>query len=329
MNQTSLYYFVVTAQELNMTRAAARLFISQQSLSEHIRKLERQYDAVFFDRKGRLTLTYQGERMLAYATRVLEAEQNLTAELRDAAGRSKERMSIGLTSTRGTVFLPEIFTEFHRTCPHVIVAVESGNYEYIERQYQLEKLQLYTGMTVNVRTSAPAEILYQDKLYFIVSRELLRRRLGQEAGAFVQAHADGVSIADACRFPIALPPNSSTLRITFDRVFSRTNLVPELVLETTDHDLLFDLCKNGVCGCYVSRELLYRKIKHKSQPEDVLIFPAADLKDLASFCIIYPGPSASESVREFVRCFRSVTDSALRNIEADLAALTRKEQDAR
>ena len=117
--------------------------------------------------------------------------------------------------------------------------------------------------------------------------------------------------------------------ITFDRVFSRTNLVPELVLETTDHDLLFDLCKNGVCGCYVSRELLYRKIKHKSQPEDVLIFPATDLKDLASFCIIYPGPSASESVREFVRCFRSVTDSALRNIEADLAALTRKELDAR
>ena len=41
MNQTSLYYFVVTAQELNMTKAAARLFISQQSLSEHIRKLER------------------------------------------------------------------------------------------------------------------------------------------------------------------------------------------------------------------------------------------------------------------------------------------------
>ena len=73
MNHTGLYYFTVAAEELNITRAAAKLFISQQSLSEHIRKLEKQYDAVFFTRGGRLALTSQGERMLRYAREVLEA----------------------------------------------------------------------------------------------------------------------------------------------------------------------------------------------------------------------------------------------------------------
>ena len=67
MNHIGLYYYTVAAEELNFTRAAAKLFISQQSLSEHIRKLEKQYDAVFFTRGGRLALTSQGERMLRYA----------------------------------------------------------------------------------------------------------------------------------------------------------------------------------------------------------------------------------------------------------------------
>ena len=39
MNFQNLNYFLVTARELNMTRAAAELHISQQALSSHILKL--------------------------------------------------------------------------------------------------------------------------------------------------------------------------------------------------------------------------------------------------------------------------------------------------
>ena len=40
MNFLNLEYFLVAAEELNFTRAAKRLYISQQSLSNHIAKLE-------------------------------------------------------------------------------------------------------------------------------------------------------------------------------------------------------------------------------------------------------------------------------------------------
>ena len=39
MNLRNLEYFLVAAEELNFTRAADRLFITQQSLSHHIQKL--------------------------------------------------------------------------------------------------------------------------------------------------------------------------------------------------------------------------------------------------------------------------------------------------
>ena len=43
MNLKSIEYFLVTVEEMNITRAAERLFISQQALSSHLKRLEDEY----------------------------------------------------------------------------------------------------------------------------------------------------------------------------------------------------------------------------------------------------------------------------------------------
>ena len=48
INFLNLEYFLVAAEELNFTRAAKKLFISQQSLSNHISNLEKEFDVVLF-----------------------------------------------------------------------------------------------------------------------------------------------------------------------------------------------------------------------------------------------------------------------------------------
>ena len=40
MNLKSIEYFLITVEEMNFTRAAGRLYISQQALSSHISRLE-------------------------------------------------------------------------------------------------------------------------------------------------------------------------------------------------------------------------------------------------------------------------------------------------
>lgn len=319
MNHIGLYYYTVAAEELNFTRAAAKLFISQQSLSEHIRKLEKQYDAVFFTRGGRLALTSQGERMLRYAREVLEADRDLSTALRDAGQANRIRLCIGMTSTRAAVFLPAIFEAYRKRFPNVVLSILSGNYEYIEQQYQLEKIELYTGMTSNIRTRAPADVLYRDRLYFIISRSLLTRTLGAEAEAFLRAHAGGLTLPDTCRFPIALPPTTSTLRLVFDRSFSRNGLHPDAVLETADHDILYDLCRGGVCGCFVSRELLYSKLSGQRR-DDVLLFPAVDLEELSGFCMVYRKETLSPEAEALIDCSRTVIGETIRTIDENLAA---------
>jgi DNA-binding transcriptional LysR family regulator len=51
MDITSLYYFNELSKDLNVTKTAARLFISQQTLSNHIMRMETEFGTKLFYRK--------------------------------------------------------------------------------------------------------------------------------------------------------------------------------------------------------------------------------------------------------------------------------------
>ena len=83
----SLRYFVVAAEELHFTRAAERLFVAQQALSRDIRRLEAQLGVALFVRTTRkVTLTAEGERLLARAREILALHDLALGELTEPTG---------------------------------------------------------------------------------------------------------------------------------------------------------------------------------------------------------------------------------------------------
>src|SRR3954452_7620469 len=66
--------FVAVAEELNFTRAAERLFITQQALSSQVQQLESRLTVKLFERTTRkVGLTEAGEQLLPHAVVTLEA----------------------------------------------------------------------------------------------------------------------------------------------------------------------------------------------------------------------------------------------------------------
>ena len=78
-----LRYFLAVAQELNFTRAAQRVGVSQQVLSSQIRQLEGELGVQLFDRSTHhVALTTAGRALAERGGEVLEAVEALWEEAR-------------------------------------------------------------------------------------------------------------------------------------------------------------------------------------------------------------------------------------------------------
>ncbi len=119
----TLRYFLVTAEELNMTRAAEKLHFTQQALSLHISKLESEYQTRFFERtKKGLALTPQGRRFREFATAALHMEQETAGAIRDIGCARSGTIRIGTTMTRAVTLLPEPTSRF--SLKHPLVKID-------------------------------------------------------------------------------------------------------------------------------------------------------------------------------------------------------------
>lgn len=101
MDLISLYYFQELSKDLNMTRTAQRLYISQQTLSNHIHRLEQHYGCPLLYRKPTLSLTCAGEFVLSFAQVVRKEERNLEDILSDIEQQERGTLKLGAGSQRG------------------------------------------------------------------------------------------------------------------------------------------------------------------------------------------------------------------------------------
>ena len=98
MDLRSLNYFSVVAEELNFTRAAQRLNMSQPPLSNQIRNLEEELGTQLFIRGGRtLQLTEAGKLLYRRAEQIL-----------DLAERTQEEVSSLAMGLSGTLCLGSV-----------------------------------------------------------------------------------------------------------------------------------------------------------------------------------------------------------------------------
>jgi DNA-binding transcriptional LysR family regulator len=105
VHSRDLRYFLAVAQERHVTRAAARLHVSQPALSKQLRALERQVGAVLLHRLPRgVELTPAGEALLPHARAILERTD---AAARDVAAASL-RLVVGMSTGVGRGLLPAV-----------------------------------------------------------------------------------------------------------------------------------------------------------------------------------------------------------------------------
>ena len=124
MTLTQLYYVIAIAENGSFNRAAEKLYLSQPSLTNAVRELEKEIGVTLFRRMARgASLTTDGENFLPYARQVCDQYERLL----EAYGKGGERKKQFAVSTQHYSFAVKAFVEMART-------VDVAKYEFAIRE---------------------------------------------------------------------------------------------------------------------------------------------------------------------------------------------------
>lgn len=126
MTLNQLQYVVTIAEKGSMNEAAKALFITQPSLTNAVKELERELHITVFNRSNRgITVSPEGAEFLGYARQVLEQAALLEERYKNIP-KQRPRFSV---STQHYSFAVEAFAE-------VIRAFDGNHYEFTLRETQ-------------------------------------------------------------------------------------------------------------------------------------------------------------------------------------------------
>ena len=127
-----LQYFLTVAQELNITKAAEMLYITQPTLSKQMMELEQQLGKqLFIRRKRKLRLTEEGEYLRDRAREILELLNNTEAAFHTEEQTLRGHIIIGCGETIAMDKIAEILAGFHSRHPDVQLHTHSGDADMI------------------------------------------------------------------------------------------------------------------------------------------------------------------------------------------------------
>jgi len=127
MTLNELRYIVAVARERHFGRAAEACFISQPTLSVAVKKLEEELGLSLFERrKGEVSVTPVGERIVTQAQRVLEEAGGIRQIARQGQDQLDGALRLGAIYTIGPYLLPLLIPQLAERAPKMPLIIEEN-----------------------------------------------------------------------------------------------------------------------------------------------------------------------------------------------------------
>ncbi len=313
-----LSYFIAVTEEGSFAKAAEKLFVSQQSLSEAIGNLEKEYGTPLFYRRRPLQLTYAGQKLLDTALEITLSKKNLEQQLKDIRENKSGVISIGISHSRGRIWLPEMMNQFNQRYPDVKFNVSMGTQEDRENKLVRGQVDFILGFDFFSNTNICVEEVGNEKVCLIVPRTLMESKFGNRTNQMLLTMMSGTSVEAFADEPFLLV-NNSRLRELAMVLFNKGRVSPNIIFEGPDVDMILSMCiiqQKGIClypGGLISAK--YAQMTDEAK-RSICVFP---LRDSAARNMIILGyhknnpPSAL--TREFIELFKKIGNNYLSSFQ--------------
>ena len=308
MNFLHLKYFLMVAEELNITRAAERLYISQQSLSNHISNMERELDVKLFTRSPKLSLTYAGDLLVQTSTQILELYSQYMTKVGDINRHYVGVLRVGISHTCGLALLPEVLPQFRAEFPMVEFSLFEGNSTQLEDELSHGRVDLIICFQPIMLEEVKTVPLTEQKLVMVVPKSFTEQRFGIHADEMRLQFSQGADISAFQQMPFVLIKRGNRTRNIVDQYFSRYYFKPQLILETENTVTTLAMAQAGM-GITICPELFLRAIPTAApDSEGVDLYP---LTDPSTFSKLVAGYRRDRYLSHFGERFIAMAQGAM------------------
>ena len=225
MNLKQAHYFKTIAECGSITAAAKHLFVSQPSLSQMLRQIEDEIGLSLFDRSvSPMRLTFAGEKYLRAAERMLAANAELEAQLREIRQENTGRLRLGISVTRAMQVMPLVLPIFTSQYPNVSLELTEAGSARQEELLRSGAIDLALAALESTGSSLAYELIERENVGILAGKEsgIAKRNL---SGTPLDIRA-----AEGDSFVYLTKGHSA--RIIQDKLFRKYGMNPHILLET-------------------------------------------------------------------------------------------------
>lgn len=232
------HYLQVIAQERSFSKAAAKLYISQSSLSLTIQRFENSLGVQIFDRsKNPIGLTDAGETILYFAEQILAVERNLQAFVAEYNNLEKGNVRVGVPHLFTMHLMPKVISDFLAQRPNVVINMMEADYPALHQAVLENRVDFFVDSCIAEDPKLFYVPLAEEHLLLAVPRkypineELKHCRLDKQ-DIFQNKHLDAevpaVKIAVFKDLPVLMLERGNDLYDRFSQLCSTGDSAPEI-----------------------------------------------------------------------------------------------------
>jgi DNA-binding transcriptional LysR family regulator len=175
MDLDLLRAFVAVAESGSFTAAAKRVSRSQSAVSQKVLRLEDSLNVRVFERTSRsLTLTRDGERVLAAGRRLLAQYDDFMRELREPPQLASLRLGVSENLVQSQ--LPLILARFGQRFPSVQLELTTGSSEDLIDSYEAGLLDVVFARRRREGSTRHGRVIWREPLVWLAAKSFRSER---------------------------------------------------------------------------------------------------------------------------------------------------------
>lgn len=305
INFLNLEYFLVASEELNFTKAAKRLYISQQSLSCHISHLEKEFGIVLFNRTAPLTLTYAGKVLQKRARQMLRLREETYHEITDIKDFTKGQLIIGMSHTRGRNILPQILPVYQEHFPGIDLHLVEGNSSELASYLLHGDVDLVIDMLPFKVEDVETIPICEEEILLVVPDAVLERVYPGHVPELKEQMARNIDLSLVKECPFLLINPGNRVRTLANEMFDEAQMNPRIILETENIETALALSLKGMGITFYPKMFMSGQEAIKNHAKNLLAASFYHLNSPKAHAVLgigyHKGHYMSQATKEFIR----------------------------